>query len=158
MFYVYVSYSFSLKMWFLNKMLLIIFVFYTYENFPKNGKNCEFRHFYILRNKVNLRTFFNLKNWLAGKNQCLQVIPTKLLIDLTFQYTISSYLQNTSKNKWLDNKSKNDYGSKENPGDDLSLYTQIKVYNKSKYKRWKSWICKGSKTLGCNYKWWPEVR
>ena len=47
-----------------------------------HGKICNFTHFYMLRNYVNLRTFFNPKNWLTDKNQLfpclLKDIPTTL--------------------------------------------------------------------------------
>ena len=39
----------------------------------------------------------------------------------------------------------------------MIFYRQMQVYNKSKFKWWKSWGCKTSKTLGCNNKWWPQV-
>ena len=47
------------------------------ENIWFNEKNCNFRHFFVLRNNVNLRTFFTPENWLADKSQlfpCLQGI------------------------------------------------------------------------------------
>ena len=39
------------------------------ENIQYNENNNKFWHFYMLRNNVNLRTFFNPENWLADENQ-----------------------------------------------------------------------------------------
>ena len=49
---------------------------FLFENIWYYRKNCNFRHFYMLRIYLNLRTFFNPENWLAGEKQLFPCLPS----------------------------------------------------------------------------------
>ena len=44
------------------------------------GKNFNLCHFYMIKNYVNLRTFFNPENWLADKNKLFSCLCIGLAI------------------------------------------------------------------------------
>ena len=66
-----------------------------------NGKNCNFRHFYM--NYLNLRTFFNLKNWIVDEKQLFPCLThcniTKAIFYLNLQKQRNCKMANRVSNK-----------------------------------------------------------